>query len=118
MDLESLPTIVAEQKPVVELREMLLASFSEMYASPVPTSLEMERTFMNMQADIRKRHATMHRAISKALDHQSLMMMEMHDPTLVQILDSFYRSRIGIRLMGTLTTVVVQSFRVSYDPID
>ena len=99
MDLESLPTILAEQKSVLQLREMLLTSFAEMYASPVPTSLEMERTFMKMQAGIRKRHATMHQVISKALSQP--LMMKMHDHTLVQILDSFYRSRIGIRLMGT-----------------
>ncbi|GLD93628.1 hypothetical protein PINS_up002220 [Pythium insidiosum] len=94
VDLENLPHGLPDAPAIVKLREELVASFEQMITSPVPQDLAGEREFMAMHRRIREEHATMHNNLADAL--QTLT----HEPHgLSRLLDDFYNSRIGIRML-------------------
>lgn len=75
---------------------MLLESFDEMISFPLPNDRNSERKFIDMQLKIREKHATMHGGIREALEFYNVADL---DPKLTGLLDKFYYSRVGIRMM-------------------
>ncbi|KAJ0400755.1 hypothetical protein P43SY_005476 [Pythium insidiosum] len=94
VDLENLPDGLPDAPAIVKLREELVSSFEQMITSPVPHDLDGEREFMAMHRRIRTEHATMHNNLADALHELT------HEPKgLSRLLDDFYNSRIGIRML-------------------
>jgi pyruvate dehydrogenase kinase 2/3/4 len=94
VDLENLPDGLPEAPSIVKLREGLISSFDQMISFPKPMDLAGERAYMDLQARIRAEHATMQTNLADALQE-----LESEPPGLADILDSFYNSRIGIRML-------------------
>lgn len=100
VDLENLPNGLPDAPSILKLRECLISSFDQMINAPLPTDLDSEREYMAMQRRIRAEHATMHSNLADALKE-----LEAEPKGLDTILDGFYNSRIGIRMLVDQHTV-------------
>lgn len=94
VDLENLPNGLPDAPSIVKLRQNLLKSFEEMIDFPQPRSLDDDAQFIAMHQRIRAEHGSMHSNLSEALRDLK------HEPEgLSELLDDFYYSRIGIRML-------------------
>ncbi|TMW64947.1 hypothetical protein Poli38472_009114 [Pythium oligandrum] len=94
VDLENLPDGLPDAPSILTLREGLIESFDQMISFPLPTNLETEQEFMEMHRRIRAEHATMHGNLADALED-----LKTEPDGLSSLLDNFYNSRIGIRML-------------------
>lgn len=93
VELENLPLELLAMPNVGKIRSHMLTSFEKMIQSDEIRTLEDEATFMEMHRRIRRDHRTVHADLAAAVQ-----AME-KDPCPSDILDEFYDSRIGIRML-------------------
>lgn len=80
--------------------------------APVPVDMKMEKAFMAMQMKIRNRHSEMHDNIKSVLSRHSIQ----DGSLLPAVLNNFYRSRIGIRMLVD-HHMAIQQFEPGYTGI-
>ncbi|CAN5317152.1 hypothetical protein BH09SUM1_BH09SUM1_21650 [soil metagenome] len=99
-ELESMPDGLVSVPSIALVRDWYLQSFWEMADFPEMQSEEDEAKFCRMISRIKSRHKTqvpvMARGIRQYLDRKGARAIS---PALQRFLDSFYNSRIGIRVL-------------------
>lgn len=98
-ELEELPLGLAAMPSVQEVRDMYERSFAEIVSTPEPGP-QTEANFFELLTDIRKRHETVVKLIARGV----LELKETRGQCashfgIRSFLDSFYMSRIGIRVL-------------------
>lgn len=99
-ELEEIPCGLGGTRWIQVVRDWYVQSYVEMAEFPEPRSLEENDAFCEMIDKIKNRHrnqvAVMARGIREYLDHEGLTVLS---PELQAFLDSFFLSRIGIRVL-------------------
>nr|CCA25718.1 pyruvate dehydrogenase putative [Albugo laibachii Nc14] len=93
VELENLPSELLAMPNVGKIRGHMLTSFEKMIQSREIRTLEDEQRFMDMHTRIRREHRTVHADLAVAVQSME------KDPCPSAILDEFYDSRIGIRML-------------------
>lgn len=99
-ELEELPLGLANMPSVEEVREMYQRSFAEIVSTPEPEVTSDDDKFAELLSCIRKRHESVVKLVARGV----LELKESHGQCashygIRSFLDSFYMSRIGIRVL-------------------
>jgi len=99
-ELEHIPGGLFKAQPIRIVHEWYAKSFQEIIAFPFPRHIEDERRFNDVLANIKHRHrnqvAVMARGIQEYVDREGPIAP---GSEMQQFLDTFYLSRIGIRVL-------------------
>jgi len=98
VELERLPSKMADHPSIKTLKAKLTNSFARLLACPEPVDEASEREYMVLQQCVRDSHADMYSLLVDALVHSGNAAQSEHGEV-TQIIDSFYASRIGLRML-------------------
>jgi [3-methyl-2-oxobutanoate dehydrogenase (acetyl-transferring)] kinase len=94
--LEGLPSTMLSHPSIEKLKAKLIQTFAKLKDAPPVVDQASEREYMILQQGVRDEHADMYNLLVDALIHSG---ENAENGTVTDIIDSFYSSRIGLRML-------------------